>query len=93
MPVRRTAHVRYTRPPEHTLDINDVVRLSKSTAVIPVSICIRRSEVLQCKQKLGETFRHFSTTIRGAVTDCDFTVLCPPNPSSARAAPLRTAWR
>ena len=59
------------------LGIDKVVRLSKSTAVIPVSICVRRSEALSCKQKMGETFRHFSISVRGAVTDCDFTVPCP----------------
>ena len=69
--------VTHARPDVLTLGIDDVIRLSKSTAVIPVSICVRRSEALQCKQKLGETFRHFSTSVRGAVTDCDFIVPCP----------------
>ena len=59
------------------LPIDDVISLAKSTAIIPVSICVRRSEALQCRQKVGETFRHFSTSVRGAVTDCDFVVPCP----------------
>ena len=67
-------------------NIDNVIRLSKSTAVIPVSICVRRSEALQCKQKLGETFRHFSTTVRGAVTDCNFTVPCPHAVNGPRCA-------
>ena len=37
-----------------TLDLDEVVRLSKSTAVIPVSICVCRREALSCKQKVGE---------------------------------------
>ena len=69
-----------------TLGIDDVVRLAKSTAVIPVSICVRRSEALQCKQKQGETFRHFSTSVRGAVTDCDFVVPCPHATNGLRCA-------
>ena len=69
-----------------TLDISDVVHLSKSTAVIPVSVCVRRSEALQCKQKQGETFRHFSTSVRGALTDCDFTVPCPHATNGPRCA-------
>ena len=36
-----------------TLDLNTVVRYFKSTAVIPVFICIRRSNALSSRQKLG----------------------------------------
>ena len=46
----------HTYPNIVTLDIAKVIRLSRSTTVIPVSICVRRSEVLLCKQKMGETF-------------------------------------
>merc|ERR1711911_272164 len=76
----------HAHPDTLTLGIDGVVRLSKSTAVIPVSICVRRSEALQCKQKMGETFRHFSTSVRGAVTDCDFIVPCPHAVNSLRCA-------
>ena len=72
-----------------TLDLDKGVRLLKSTAVIPVSVCICRSEALSSKQKLGETFRHFSITIRRAVTDCDFIAPCP-HPT-AGTVPVRTA--
>lgn len=42
------------------LDFDMVKRLSKSTAVIPVSICVCCSEAFSCCQKLCKTFRQFS---------------------------------
>ena len=76
----------HAQPNILSLDIADVVRLSKSTAVIPVSICVRWSKALQCKQKMGETFRHFSISVRGAVTDCNFTAPCPHAVNGPRCA-------
>ena len=53
-----------------------MVRYVKSTAVIPVSICVCCSKALSSCQKLGETFRQFSIKLRGAVTDCQFVAPC-----------------
>ena len=54
------------------LDLDTVKRLCKSTAVFAVSVCVLRSKALSCRQRVGETFRHFSIKVRGAVTHCNF---------------------
>ena len=51
----------------NNIDFKEVVRLSKSTAIILVSVCVRRSKALSCRQKVGETFRH--VFVMDAVTD------------------------
>ena len=66
----------HTFPNLIDLDFEDVVRRAKSTVVIPVYVCVGRSEALSCRQKVGKTFRHFLIKKRGAVTDCDFVVPC-----------------
>ena len=66
----------HTCPNLVDLTFEDDMQRAKSTAVIPVSVCIRCSEALSCPQKVGETFRHFSIKVRRAVTDCNFVVPC-----------------
>ena len=46
-----------------------VVQLSKSTGIIPVSICVICSKALSSRQKLGKTFCQFSLKVCGSVTD------------------------
>ena len=52
-----------------------VLATMKALAVIPVAIGVLRSELLEMKQKRGESFRAFTSRVRGKAETCDFVAL------------------
>ena len=52
-----------------------VLATMKALAVIPVAIGVLRSELLEMKQKRDESFRAFTSRVRGKAETCDFVAL------------------
>ena len=51
----------------------------KKLAVIPVALCVRRSELLQLRQDHGETARLYYARVKGKADTCNFQVKCNQN--------------
>lgn len=48
----------------------------RSLAVIPVEICVLRTELLQLRQERDEPFRTFTARVRGKAEACALTTTC-----------------
>jgi hypothetical protein len=57
----------------------DLLAVIKQMAVIPVAICVRRSEMLSTKQDHGESTRIFSAKLKGKAATCTYSVNCTSN--------------
>ena len=49
----------------------------KKFAVVPVAICIRRAELIACRQDHGENIRSFYANLKGKAATCMYATKCP----------------
>ena len=49
----------------------------KKFAVVPVAICIRRAELIACRQDHGENIRSFYAKLEGKAATCMYATKCP----------------
>lgn len=57
-----------------TRPVDEVMRAMKSLAIIPVSLGVKRAELVAMHQKADEQFRSFSARVRGKAETCGFFV-------------------
>ena len=72
-------------PEIKTRSIDIVIATMKALAVLPVATGVRRSELLELKQRRDEAFRAFAARARGKAETCGFTMssLCTCGQSNA----------
>ena len=54
----------------------ELLAVIKQLAVIPVSICVRRADLLSCRQDHGESVRSYFTRIKGKAATCSYSIRC-----------------
>ena len=55
---------------------DNLLKALKRLTVIPVALCVRRSELLQLRQDHGETARLFYSRVKGKADTCGFQIKC-----------------
>ena len=55
---------------------HDLLTAVKKLAVVPVAVCVRRSELLQLKQYHGEGIRSFYARFKGKGDTCSYQIQC-----------------
>ena len=63
-------------PNAATESLPQLLAAMRSLAVIPVSTCVLRTELLQLRQERGEPARSFAARARGKAETCAFTTKC-----------------
>ena len=59
------------------LSEQELLRMIKQLAVIPVSVVVRRSDFLSARQDLTENTRSFAARLKGKASTCSYTCKCP----------------
>jgi hypothetical protein len=65
-----------TNPQAVSQPLPQLLKDIRSLAVIPVATSVLRTELLQLHQERGETFRSFTTRVRGKAETCSFGAKC-----------------
>ena len=56
--------------------LTQLLAAMRSLAIIPVAICVLRTELLQLRQERDEPFRTFTAKVRGKAETCSYTASC-----------------
>ena len=56
--------------------LHDLLAAMRSLAIIPVAICVLRTELLQLRQARDEPFRAFTARVRGKAETCAYHATC-----------------
>ena len=59
------------------LNEQELLKMIKQLAVIPVSVVVRRTDFLSTKQDLTENTRSFAARLKGKASTCSYTCKCP----------------
>ena len=59
------------------LNEQELLKMIKQLAVVPVSVVVRRTDFLSTKQDLTENTRSFAARLKGKASTCSYTCKCP----------------